>query len=94
MLLTKGYDLGEVQSDWPALFRKKIYVELQEAASLPPAQKKHCDYPDCSNPGYKKPWICCNVCGRWCHFVCVGVEEASIKKENDYECPICVAQYD
>ena len=68
------------------------YVErrLLAASKAPPSQRTICDALECSHKGSEN-WVSCNVCGRWCHYACVGIDNMP---PNDYVCPICVARYE
>ena len=66
-----------------------VLAKLLSSAKEPPSQRKMCDL-DCGKPGQSKPCVSCNLCWRWCHHICVGMDKCPTE---DYICPICVALY-
>jgi len=66
---------------------------LQQLQSSPPARERTCcDATDCNEPSEQSVrWISCDVCGRWLHFLCVGLTRAP---RGSYVCVVCRAQYD
>lgn len=71
--------------------RNYVLSKLTSAAVKPPKQRKVCDMVGCTQPKLPTDWVCCEVCGRWCHYKCVQICKPP---EGDYVCSICKAQYE
>ena len=72
---------------------RKYVLEVLLSVGQPPARERvRCDALDCREPKARlQKWICCDVCGRWFHFICVNITR---KPRSAYICVICKAQYD
>ena len=90
--LIKGIPLSWLRHEH-AVAMRKYAMEVLLSVGKPPANERiRCDAVDCSEPtGRKHKWVCCDVCGRWLHFVCVNITK---KPRSAYVCVICRAQYD
>jgi len=92
MALVKGVPLRRLRQEH-ALAMRKYVLEVLLSVGQPPARERvRCDALDCREPKARlQKWICCDVCGRWFHFICVNITR---KPRSAYICVICKAQYD
>ncbi|XP_071851723.1 uncharacterized protein [Apostichopus japonicus] len=90
LALTRDILLESLTHEHVLLMRTYVFTILKKNAVKPPGQRKKCDMPGCLQPEMPAMWVACDVCGRWCHFLCVGMKK---KPMQEYLCPICIAQY-
>ncbi|XP_071850934.1 uncharacterized protein [Apostichopus japonicus] len=90
LALTRDSLLESLTHEHVLLTRKYVFTILKKNALKPPGLRKKCDMPGCLQPEIPAMWVACDVCGRWCHFLCVGMKK---KPMQEYLCPICIAQY-
>ena len=70
--------------------RRYVLKQLIDAATVPSEHRDVCDAAVCCNSDPKPTWVCCDVCGRWCHLCCVGLTCIPC---GDYVCSICQSSY-
>ena len=80
--LVNAISLASLQQQHADAMRKYMYVLLYLLrVGQPPAEERtRRDALDCAQQSRQprsnrsqQRWICCDVCGRWLHFVCVGI---------------------
>ena len=90
--LLKGIQLDTVQHCHAVAMRKYVLQQLLDVGQPPARERVRCDAVGCKEPkGRAVRWICCDVCGRWMHFVCTDLKR---KPRGPYICVVCHAQYD
>ncbi|XP_041460625.1 uncharacterized protein LOC121411820 [Lytechinus variegatus] len=96
LAIVKGFKPRSIAPN-PCAMRIFVQNKLLEHAVSPKDQEKICDMLTCkfasSQRGKYKPWVCCDVCGKWMHQECVSLT-SPIKERKDFICPICTAQYE
>ena len=70
--------------------RHFVTARISESAQRKAFQQKTCEMVGCKRPK-KDDQEQCHVCSRWVHLSCVHLER---KGEQDFVCPICIAQYE
>lgn len=88
--LAENIPLDGVHQQHVGPMRTYVLQQLMENAQIPPNKRDVCDMVGCRKPGRRDRWICCHVCGRWCHFTCADVQDVP---SCGYICTICNAQY-
>ena len=88
--LTLGIDLLGVSHKHAVSMRRYVLKQLIDAATVPSEHRDVCDAAVCCNSDPKPTWVCCDVCGRWCHLCCVGLTCIPC---GDYVCSICQSSY-
>ena len=71
--LTSAIDIDRVTNRHTAAMRRFALKQLLDAATVPPRCREVCDALQCVNTDKDSTWVCCDVCGRWCHLICVNV---------------------
>jgi len=92
--LVNGIPLASLQQQHADAMRRYVLTYLLRVAQPPAEERIRCDGLDCAQQRRSRSqqqWVCCDVCGRWLHFVCVGIAR---KPRGAYVCLICQAQYD
>jgi len=96
--LVNAVPLASLQQQHADAMRKYVLLYLLRVGQPPAEERTRCDALDCAQQSQQprrncsqQRWICCDVCGRWLHFVCVGIAK---KPRGAYVCLICQAQYD
>lgn len=44
---------------------------------------------DCLLTGDQLEWIQCDLCEKWFHFLCIGLQKDDVAEHEDYECSVC-----
>jgi len=90
--MVKNIPLDSLQQQHAIAMRKYVMRYLLSVAKPPARQRTCCDAIDCKEPSEQSVcWISCDVCGRWLHFICIGLTRAP---RSTYVSVICRAQYD
>lgn len=89
LALTKGIQPMQLTQKAALVIREYVTKKIIKTSRKPKAQTTICDMLDCQKP-IKDAWVQCEVCGRWLHFKCIGLNKVP---RNDYVCIVCESQY-
>ena len=89
LALTKGYDPSLLTRKSAISMRNHAMEKIIGHAKSMDCAKAQCEAPQCSGPKNDQS-VSCDICSRWCHFICANVTGRS---RDGFLCPICKAQY-